>query len=845
MNCKIIRLFSLIVFLFFTFYSLVFTSSTAFAERNKWSERIGQGNSLSNYYCDKGIGFYKSRRYEQAKLALEKALLADSGCKTAREYLRKIRSTVNRGQPTVYSQQRTENSKGQRTEIRRKRIRTEVKEEKIEKEIKEIEKEIEIWENYKSPVIPLRAQASHTLAGTGQSPVQPLNLGEVVVTATKTEREVSNVSASVSLIKKGDIEESPARYVDDILRNTAGIGIERAKGGLSSPSTFIYMRGFSQPRAVALMRDGVPINRAVCGGTLFNEVSLSVVDKIEVVRGASSSLYGSGAMGGVINIFTKEPEEETRINLEQSYGDYATRESKVTLSAPLSEDTGYILSYNHLESDGFVAFDGREKERDAKTPAEKKALTNMRKAAIPNYRDVDNAFGKLVYKIDPFSSLSLSHSFWKDEIGQGRKHLHTNIERNRATLGYKSKGLDADVSANVFYLNEEFVHYFDNAKYPSADKPFEELAQIRHKPGKDTGMNLNFSFPLSENQIFTSGIDYRWAEMEDKLDTIGPPAKKGLERAIGRQHQASLFFEDEISLGKLSLNLSGRGDWYRTYGGYHYKKQWNPKKKKYVVTEEIYPAEAGGVFNPKAGLNYHFSDSTTLRGSVGRAFHMPYLYSLYGTTECPPGKINEGNPNLKPEYVIAYELGIDQRLGENFALRLTGFYNDINDWMDKSYFTKSTNKWSNIDEVETAGVELEGEYNLFNNLTLFTNYNYLHTEIDKYTAPPCEAKKGIYEGKRLSDQPQHRANFGFAYNLPKNLIFSLKCRYVGSRYDDLENTKKLENYLTADLLASKKLAEFIEVALEINDLFNESWHDDADWLASPGRTFTGRVKMTF
>jgi len=99
-----------------------------------------------------------------------------------------------------------------------------------------------------------------------ESQNQPLNLGEVVVTATKTERVIEDVPASVTLIKKEDIEKTTARYVDDVLRNEAGIDVDRGKGGLSSPSTHVRMRGFSHGRAVVVMRDGVPINRAICGG---------------------------------------------------------------------------------------------------------------------------------------------------------------------------------------------------------------------------------------------------------------------------------------------------------------------------------------------------------------------------------------------------------------------------------------------------------------------------------------------------------------------------------------------------------------------------------------------------
>ena len=557
-----------------------------------------------------------------------------------------------------------------------------------------------------------------------ESQNQPLNLGEVVVTATKTERVIEDVPASVTLIKKEDIEKTTARYVDDVLRNEAGIDVDRGKGGLSSPSTHVRMRGFSHGRAVVVMRDGVPINRAICGGAKWDEIPVDIVEKIEVVRGTGSSLYGSGAMGGVINIFTKQPEKKLKVTLEEGYGTYNTWESNTAVSGPLGENFGYVLSYNHLETDGFIPYCGTD--------------AVFRKASIDNYREADNVFAKLVYDIDDASSLSLTHSYWDDEVSMGRKYNHMDLERNRTILGYKKEGETFNITANLFYLDEEFVSYMDHKMYDSCNK----LAQVRHRPGKDTGFNLSLSFPLTENQIFTTGIDYRWAKMKDivegKFAKPKPPKgiqfKDGEEKAEGKQHRASLFLEDEINFDKLMLNLSVRNDWYKSYDGYHYKKVAGT-----VEEDREYSSKDDWEFNPKIGAVYHLSEATTLRGSIGRAFQMPYLYSLYATTECPPGKENVGNPDLDPEYTIGYELGIDQKIGERVSVRLTGFYNDIDDYMETPYWKTASGrkqyKWSNIDEVVTAGVELEGEYKVTDNLSLFANYTYLETEINKFNNP--------------------------------------------------------------------------------------------------------------
>ncbi|RKY41574.1 MAG: hypothetical protein DRP85_05890 [Candidatus Makaraimicrobium thalassicum] len=685
--------------------------------------------------------------------------------------------------------------------------------------------------------LPVRAQAEPAeQSAPAVRQEQPLDLGEVVVSPTKTERMISDVPASVTLIKKKDLEQSTARYVDDILRYQAGIEVDRAKGGLSSPSTFVRMRGFSHPRAVAVLRDGAPISRAVCGGTKWNEVPVSIVEKVEVTRGANSSLYGAGAMGGVINIITQDPGDKLEFIVDEAYGTHNTWESTTTMKAPLIEGLGCVVSYNHLQTDGFYPYIGTDPVFQA--------------AQRDNYRYNDNLFGKLVYDFDDATSLSISHSYWDDEISMGREHNHTDLKRNRTVAGFKRKGDFFDIAVNAFYLDEEFVNYLDHKRYEDCG----ELAQVRRRPGVDAGFNVAVNFPLPGDQVFTVGGDYRWAKMKDVLKgmTRTAPILDKDESAYGEQHRASIFCQDEIELGKLLLSVSGRGDWYRSCDGYHFKRQWRAGAYR-ISDDSHYPSETDAAFNPRIGAVYHVTDSTALRGSIGRAFHMPYLYSLYATTECPPGKTNEGNPDLKPEYVIAYEAGIDQKIGDDATVRLTGFYNDITDWMETSFRTAvggKTYRWSNIDKVATSGLELEGEYKVFGDISLFANYTYLYTGIKKFNDPPGAAlgypyTAGDYKGNELPDQAQNTINFGVTFDNPDILTCSLKCRYVGERFDDLENTTRLEEYFTADLLIARKLTEFMEIALEINDLFDEAWQEDDGWLASSGRTYMGRVKLIF
>ena len=653
-----------------------------------------------------------------------------------------------------------------------------------------------------------------------------LKLEEIVVTATRTERLLKDVPASVTLITKEDIEKTSARYVDDILRDVVGVEVRRARG-ISSPCTHLRLRGFAHPRSTLILRDGMPVNRIACGGMKWNEFPLGIVDRVEVVRGAASSIYGSSAMGGVINIITRKPEKKPiSIGADLTYGTYNTWNGGINLSGSLMDRFGYLLYYNHLETDGYEVWDYdaiREymlsKGLDSATA--EKNLSNWRAHAKPQYRNANNAFGKLTLDITPSSMFSLTYSHWDDDMGNGREHDYRVFKRDRATLGYEKKGGFLNISAGAFYLDENFTFTFDN-------KPiFDTIGMISEIPVGDYGGMLNISVPLGKSHLLTAGIDYRRGTMGNKSEWKTFPREMD---AGGKQHRASLFIQDEMRIGRLLATLSVRGDWYKTYDGYLY----DPMKgidTTYIPKETI-------VVNPKLGLVYHLTDLTTLRGSIGKAFDAPYLYSLYGTFECPPGKLRIGNPEIGPEYAISYEAGIDQRFGDKLTARLTGFYNDVYDAMatilskEKGGFL-----WQNIDRAKTKGIEVEAEYTPFTSLRLFANYNYLHTGIVK-----CEIDTS-YEGNWLVDQPRHRVNFGITYSDPRIFTLALRQNYVGERYDELENVHKLEDYITWDVRFSKKI-KFVEVAVEIDNITDKRYHE-AWQFYTPGRTIMTRLKLSF
>lgn len=636
---------------------------------------------------------------------------------------------------------------------------------------------------------------------------------EVVVTATRTEREIKDVPASVTVITKEDIEKTSARYLTDILRDVCGIDVYYPYG-LSSTFPRISIRGIPHQRGNLILVDGMPLNDMWYGGVPFDEIPLENIERIEVVRGATSSLYGSSAMGGVINIITKEPEKEMRHSLEATFGTLKTWNSRATTSGTLRDKFGYFFSFNRLETDGYISTIEEYRQ----------PYTTYRT------RDHEDIYTKFTYDIDPTSNISLSYSHWHEKVGGGQINYGGSTERERPTLGYEKKTEKYNLSINTFFLDEDY--YWNYISYVS---PY-PVQKRNHRDLVDAGAVVSFSIPLGERHTFTLGTDYRWARIDSKYDWFISPFRK--TRTKGKQHRGSFFIQDEIKLlgEKLIIIPSARGDWYRTYSGSYYDTTKTPQ-------EVVYNAKTSGAFNPKLGLVYHLTDSTTLYGSIGRSFNAPHLYNLYYQYGWG-NKWWEGNAGLGPEYGIEGEWGIKQSFGENLDVKLLGFYNDINDWIGTVFVrqdgTLRIYQSQNISDIQTSGLELEAEYRPFPFLSFYANYNYTHSEIEKFPG------KEELEGNWLENTPCHKANFGFTFDDPDIITFSIRQRWVGKRYGvyDTENKHALNKYITWDVEFSRNITKYVKASFEIDNITNRKWEEYYKDEV-PGRMFFGRLKFTY
>ena len=689
--------------------------------------------------------------------------------------------------------------------------------------------------------------ASRTAAQDNQTGPPAVTIEEMVVTGEATgDRPLMEAPASVTVIPPEEIAANTARTVDDLLKTTVGVDVYKP-WGMFGPSSHVRLRGFANPRATIFLRDGVPINRMVCGGAIHNEIPLDIVERVEVVRGANATLFGAGAMGGVINIVTKKPGEKAQASVDGSYGSHNTWTANAMLNGAMTDKINLQVNYNHFDTDGYFAWaDSWVQERTRTMSLQNLASWEPVKdnylASLQNQkREMDNLFAKLRIDPSPQSTINAAYSYWRNDNDIGYRYGSIDQERNRGSIDYRYRG-KFDLTGNLFFLEEDMA--FSQPVLPApwmtigeGEKTWVAQGEKNDIPIRDGGGMLSFSTPMGQRQRLTVATDQRLVSTENTQYD----GETGRTQSIsqGKQYKWGVVVQDAITTGRLTSTLSLRYDAIRTFDFF----------SEDLTSHTAYETRSDDQLNPKIGFSYQLSDQTTFRASAGRVSTFPPLMYLIGNYETPPGRTMLGNPDLKTEYSYSYEIGMEQYFASGVMVRATAFYNDIRDWMqevttnDPAYSAVSV-RWENIEKARTAGVEVEAEYYPTDDLKLFANYNHTNSEIVEFEDKGHNYKNSDLEGNRFPTQPCHRFNAGITWFNPRLATVNLSMRYVGDRYWDVENDVELDDFITFDIKISRKFTAHLSASLEVTDLLDEAWQE-TEMHVTPGRMIMGRIKIEY
>jgi len=486
-----------------------------------------------------------------------------------------------------------------------------------------------------------------------------LELEKIVITATRSPHLLKDVPVSTTVITKKEIEQTGASTVAEALENVAEMRVT----GYGSPGSLAtaHIRGSAAGQVLVLM-DGRGLNPADSGTVDLGFLPVQNIERIEIVRGPFSSLYGANALSGVINIITKLAPEKRQTQLGASSGTYETSEYTLTHGGKLSK-TGYFLTAKLGDSAG-----DRENSSCNET----------------------HATAKLTYEVDDLSGFSLLAGYSHRDSGvPGPTTYPTPSAQQQNKRNWLDLSYSKDLKGGSRLLAKTFIEEYDIC-YQDPD--------AWGGPMRDTtkdlasGVQIQYSLPWGRH-FPTVGLELKQDRV--KVTTIDGTSRIGGPRKLDT---VSLYLQDEMNLSpRLTLVPGLRYD--------------NPS---------AYASQC----SPRVSLLYFLGENTRLRASYGQAFRPPTVNDLYWHEDWGGGMVSFGNEDLKPEKSRGYELGLEHKFNLPLLARVSWFDRKTDGLI--SWVEISSGHWqaTNIDKAHNQGIESELRLQLTSRLSVGLNYLY-------------------------------------------------------------------------------------------------------------------------
>jgi outer membrane receptor protein involved in Fe transport len=479
---------------------------------------------------------------------------------------------------------------------------------------------------------------------------------EVVVTATRSEQRVGDVAASMAVVDNEEIKRSPAVIADDVLRQSPTFSLFRRTSSLSSHPTSqgVSLRGIgpSGTSRTLVLIDDVPFNDPFGGWVYWTRVPLISVDRMELVNGSASSLYGTYAMGGVINIVTRQPERRT-FEIRPQYGSKTSPKVDFFASDRWSK-LGAAVEGSIFNTDGFPIV----------APVERGPIDNN---ATVDYRNIS---AKLQYSpTDRVSAFVRGGYFTEDRVNAKVGEVN-DTEWTFFNGGVQVRLPDeSNLQARVFADDQTFHATFLAVTNPTTTRNIVRLATDQLQPIDGVGSLVQWSKAIGSSHTFSAGTDWRWVDGDSEDDSFvaaAPSVVVGVTQqavqtthrvAGGTQRNVGVFLQDIFSpIPKLAITLNARVDSWRNYDA-HSLETTAATGLPTANNRPSLPDKENTVVSPRVAAIYHVNDRVSAWGDFGLGFRAPTLNELYrqfsvgGTTTRP-------NDQLGPERLKGGEAGI-------------------------------------------------------------------------------------------------------------------------------------------------------------------------------------------
>ncbi|MEX9975420.1 MULTISPECIES: TonB-dependent vitamin B12 receptor BtuB [Providencia] len=494
--------------------------------------------------------------------------------------------------------------------------------------------------------LPLSAAALAVLCATSSLASANDKTDQVVVSANRFEQPISSILAPVTVVTREDIDHWQSNTIIDVLRRLPGVDIAQ-NGGMGQQSS-LFIRG-TESRHVLVLIDGVRLNQAgISGSSDMSQIPISLVQRIEYIRGARSAVYGSDAVGGVVNIITRRDNDGTTLNA--GIGSHSYQNYNGSTQQKIGENTTVTAAAAYTHTTGF------DVEARGNTGGHRQP-------------DKDGFLNKTLW-------LGVEHQFSSALSAYARAYGYDNRTSYDGTPADTRKLYSRTYESGLKYANgkystsllgsyshmKDYNYNYHNGRYGSGSV-IDESDQYNFQWGN--------SYRLEKGNI-SAGVDYQRQSIEPGGYTM--TSKKETVNNTGIYLTGQYALIDSVNAeGAVRSDHHSEFNWHTTW---------------------------------QSGLSWEFYDGYKLIGSYATAYKAPNLGQLY--TDNVAWNI-KGNPNLKPEESKQWEIGLEGETGLLFW-QLTGYENEITNLIDfTSDPVTQTSSYNNIGKAKIKGVEWNGE----------------------------------------------------------------------------------------------------------------------------------------
>jgi outer membrane receptor protein involved in Fe transport len=616
----------------------------------------------------------------------------------------------------------------------------------------------------------------------------PATAETILVTATRSERALSELPVSATVIGEEEIEVAPVRSVDDLLRSVAGASPSIVSSSGSTPNNQRFsMHGLGGTRALVLL-DGIPLHDPYSGIVQWQNVPLQSLRQIEVVRGGNASLFGNFALGGTVNLITK-PIDDSHVSADLSYGSNMSGRGAITADYVANDLLSLRVSHHQRNSDGFIRVpDAGPVDVDAWVD---NVITTAR--AGLRFSDATNAF--------------VSASTSDIDFSQGTPSTFSRRDINAFSAGmHHAIGSRALVSANA-YTQRQSERLVNSSIVGNRESEF--VTQDSTIPSTGSGASFEWSMQRGGAIPFVSiGVDLQEFEAEENRIAFNRSGAITQREVVGgRQRFAGLFAQASWRPHERVEVLSSlRADTFRN------------DHASSVITggaTTIYPATSSTQLDPRVSVRYEIAPHSAVRASVYRAFNAPTLRDLYRNNQSGNSVIL-GNPYLEPETLIGGEIGYEWA-GSSARVELNLYRSEIEGLQSRVLVSGNTFRNMNLGTSRSQGIEAVGDVRLSRQWLVNGSFTFADSVV---TSDPSPA----LVGNQIAEVPRYAGSLSIRYVDERGTRGEVRGRSISRSFGDASNGALSPAHQVVDLSLSQTISKSLDVYVLLENALDENYY---------------------